>query len=186
MRSDSYYRIDKLMQLSKFVEAKRQILEDKDISGPEKDDLIGNLYFYRKDYQKAIDVYEALILKYPDYYPARYHYLLGILAERKGNYDEALGRYRNAIDADPLFLDVYMELGVLFYKKRDLVNAVKCLELALKIEGNDLRIYYNIMRIYEELSRAFPNEYSRHYDRAKKEYDLAKTQLPALPQGYIW
>src|SRR5438552_850465 len=94
---------------------------------------LGNVAFYERDLQDAVNHYEAAIALQPDRVIARYQYLVGTQAERSGDLVNAFKRYQAAIEAEPEFLDAYIELGGLLTKIKDFEGAAQCYRDAARI-----------------------------------------------------
>ncbi|MCP1443234.1 tetratricopeptide (TPR) repeat protein [Pseudomonas sp. GGS8] len=85
-------------------------------------ELLGNISFYQGDIVEAIKFYEAATLLSPKHLIPRYFYLAGVKNERKGNFVDAFKYYQTAIEAEPSFVDSYVELGALLVKVGDFAS----------------------------------------------------------------
>jgi tetratricopeptide (TPR) repeat protein len=146
----------------------------------------GNVHFYRHELQEAITKYEEAMTTGPDYDAARYHYLLGVQEERMGEYVKAFERYQAAIEVEPTFVDVYVELGGMLGKVGDNEGALRCYTDALKLEATDLRNFWNRMEVLRRLSTDDPNRYRDAYQRAVIAYEDARKRLPAIDESTNW
>lgn len=86
-----------------------------------------NYYIYSGQTKEAITYLENAIEKEPKL--AQYQYVKGNLDESLGNFDNALKAFEKAIELDPKMADAYAGLGRLYYNK-----AVKMTD-----EANDIR-----------------------------------------------
>jgi len=138
-------------------------------------ELMGNYHFYRKEYQPAMDYYEKVVMQDNTYRCARYYYLAGLHFEMKMNdLEEAEMNYRKAIETESNFIDAHIELGGLLGKKKEFEESLKCYKNALEIDPTDLRIYASIVNILRALQFQRPAKYTKEYENAVKEYQLAK------------
>ena len=93
-----------------------QVLEKADANPEYREPLrtihnLGWAWFNKGDFDKAREQYEKILRKYPDFCPA--HRNLGRVDEAEGKLNEALGRYRVAVDCEPGDLKALYALGVL-------------------------------------------------------------------------
>lgn len=153
--------------------------ERRRLTDEEYEECLGNRLFYDKEYQKAIPHYETAMLSSKDYDCARYHYLLGAKAEQNGNLPDAFTRYQAAIEAEPSFVDSYVELGALLCKVRDFKGAWQCYTDAIAIDPKDLGIRHNLVQVLLQLAREAPDAYSQALKNAQAEFITAKAILDA-------
>jgi tetratricopeptide (TPR) repeat protein len=186
-KSERYTQITELFQRGDF-QAGESLLHSAgdDLSDAERLECIGNEHFYRRDLQAAVDQFEALIKRFPDYYPARYHYILATQAERAGEVKEAFARYRTAIEAEETFVDAYIDLGGMLAKINDLAGAARCMERALEFDPADLRIYANLRIVYQTLASLDPVTYASRRDQLERDYPKLEAELSPLPKGSQW
>lgn len=121
-----------------------------------------------------------------EYDIGRYHYLLGVQAERAGDFVSAFKRYQACIEIDPDFPDAYCELGGLLMKVKDYVGASRCFEDAIRAEPSHLGNYQNLVAAYEALATSDSGQYSPRLNEAKHMYERARRELPPLPEGHSW
>ncbi len=96
---------------------------------------------------------------------------LGTVEYDKKNYSKAIEYYSSAIDLYPEFAQAYGNLGLSYKKNGQSAEALWANRKAIALaNGPTTRAgaYYNIGRIYEE---------KREYAKAKKQYELAKSQV---------
>lgn len=115
---------------------------------------LGNTYFYREDFEPAIETFtKARSLPYAlgmPYYqlPYVYHY--------QGEYEKALQEYYISADlidhSDPVYLDIMMEIGVLEYTSENKHQAAaKAYEEVLSINPQAYGVYPKLMKCYNKI-----------------------------------
>ncbi|MDP3804837.1 MAG: tetratricopeptide repeat protein [Candidatus Omnitrophota bacterium] len=97
---------------------------------------IGDIYFDRKDYKKAIESYDMVLDKYPDSFIADYaQYQIGNIFFVSDRYDEAALAYQTALANFPntgLRGKIIFQLGASFFKKGDFERAASQFTAVLK------------------------------------------------------
>ena len=101
------------------------------------------------------------------------------LALEKTDADAALGAYEHAIDADPSFLDAYINMGRLLHDRRSFGKALLVYRAAIEGCGNDPVLLYNLgvllddtgrgpeaMQAYEAALRGDPDMADCHFNLA--------------------
>ena len=186
-KSERYAQITQLFQRGDF-EGGESLLRSgaDDLSESERLECLGNQHFFRRDMQAAVNQFEALIERFPDYYPARYHYILATQAERVGEVEEAFGRYRTAIEAEPTFVDAYIDLGGMLAKIEDFAGAARCFERAVEFDPTDLRIYANLRIVYRKLAALDPATYAPRRDQLERDYPKLAAELSPIPKRHKW
>lgn len=158
----------------------------RELARPVVAECLGNLCFYKRELQRAVDHYEEAMNADPNYDVARYHYLIGIQDERQGDLEAAFDRYQAAIEIEPTFVDSYIELGGLLTKVDDLEGALRCYTDSLALDENDLRVYANRMNVLKALAGRDSSQYGEELNHAVAAYAEAKTRLPAIPDSTVW
>ncbi|MEP7144698.1 MAG: tetratricopeptide repeat protein [Ferruginibacter sp.] len=168
---------------------------------------IGNVHFYKEDYDNAIELYRKALL----HDSANHHFLqsLKLAFREKGEIDKAIEYFDKAISGDPSNPELYNDLGDLYledkkdvdqaieqYKKslvHDLNNyhTLNLLRLAFKEKGEvDKAIEYydksiiddpeNIM-LYSGLGNLYLQD-KKDYDKAIVQYESALKIDPKNPK----
>lgn len=152
-----------------------RLLEEKGKSLPEpvRLEAQGNLHFYRRELQDAVRCYEAAIGLAPDDIISRYQYLVGTQLERQGKLTEAFKRYQNAIEAEPAFVDSYVELGGLLVKVKDFAGAAQCYRDAVRLDPADVANHFNLKSVLALLAQSEPEKYRDELARAGAAYEEA-------------
>jgi len=149
-------------------------------------ECFGNLHFYNKEYQKAIPFFERAMQTSQEYDCARYHYLLGVNAEKTGRLTDAFKRYQAAIEIESNFVDPYVELGGLLFKIEDFEGTLQCYTDAIAIDPNDLPIRHNLIQVLLQLSLKDSAMYSQLLYDAQAAYNAAKRSLDPPDSNRVW
>jgi tetratricopeptide (TPR) repeat protein len=187
VKTDEYTKITGLLSAGQIQEGAEAIECAKStLPLPVLLECVGNLHFYKRELQKAINKYEEAMRADADYDSARYHYLIAVQKEREGDLVEAFKRYQSAIAIEPTFVDAYVELGGLLVKVEDLEGALTCYTDALKLDPKELKNFANKAEVLRSLSNANPGRYAEPYRAALSEFEDAKTRLPAIDESANW
>ena len=112
------------------------------------------------------------------------HYFLGVAAKERGEYDEALARFRVAAATYPRDRVVRNAIGRVLFLQRRFGEAVEELKQVLAIDAEDLMAHYNLMLCYKGLGRDEDAETERLlYDRFKADEDAAAILGPYLREN---
>ncbi len=138
---------------------------------------------------------------------SRHCYLRGRLAERSGNYEEALDLYRKAVDLDARNGTALFQLGKLSSVYGDIDEAVSCYEACsrltpvnvnalvnLGVMYEDLEQYQDAVRCYRSILAFYPNHpraklflndalasTSMFYDREREKEVARQNQILKIP-----
>ncbi|WP_424774404.1 hypothetical protein, partial [Novosphingobium sp.] len=120
----------------------------------------GNLAFYERKFQKAIEFYEKSIEIDQGNLIARYQYLVGVDLAKETTVVPAFERFQFAIEIEPTFVDPYVELGALLVRIEDFEGARECYRRAAEIEDS-FENWANLKTVTELLSNSDPEKYER-------------------------
>jgi len=121
----------------------------------------GNTYYYKGNYDKAIEYYEkAIELKSDD----EVYYNMGYVYCNKGNYDKAIECYEKAIELKPDKNEAYNNMGNAYYNKGNYDKAIECYEKAIELKPDKDKAYYNMGNAYYNKG---------NYDKAIECYEKA-------------
>jgi tetratricopeptide (TPR) repeat protein len=186
-KSENYFQITKLLAAGDRDAAELILNRNREqLSYSEYQECLGNRHFYAKQFQEAIPYYETALSSSSEYDCARYHYLLGIQAERSGNLTESFKRYQAAIEIEPSFVDAYIELGGLLAKVEDFEGSLQCYADALRLDTLDLAIHLNLVQVLKKLAQRDADNYSEKLQHAQAEYDRAKQLSDAPAKDRVW
>jgi len=159
------------------LEVSLSILEKANYLYPEKSAIqvaYSQLYLVARNNTKSLS-YADLAIKY-DMYNAEAYYLKGFNFLENGDTAKAISSYRTAIEQDPEYFEVYLELGLVFSAKHDPL-ALEYFNNALEIKPNDQRALYSkgmfeqehemyneAMQTYTSAIKSNPNFREAHYN----------------------
>tara|TARA_Y100000590_G_scaffold327141_1_gene371390 strand:- start:78 stop:680 length:603 start_codon:yes stop_codon:yes gene_type:complete len=86
-----------------------------------------------KKYQESINKYEIILKKYPNFLPAINN--IGLAYEYLGLLDKSIYYYKLCCDKTPKEKIFLNNLGNIYYKKKDYINAIKTFELSYNIDN---------------------------------------------------
>ncbi len=158
------YNIEFLLSLSK----QEQFKEDASLYL-----YIGNAFFDKKDYDKAIEAYQNGIRINPqlDYI----YNALGIPYRHKKEHDKALTAYQKAIAINPKNDVAYYNMGNAYYDLKEYDKAITAYQKAIEINPKDDSAYYNMGIAYDEL---------KEYNKALTAYQKAIEINPKYDEAY--
>jgi superkiller protein 3 len=78
------------------------------------------------------------------------HCRLGLFFYRSGNYDLAIEQFIAASKKAPRAPNVWLNLGVVYIDKGDLVKAMVALEKALELKPNYAPAYFHLGQLYDK------------------------------------
>ncbi len=134
---------------------------------------MGNEYFEKGDYDKAIEYYTRAILLNPLFSEAYFARALCFYKLRE--YDKAAKDYQRALELDPKNPVIYNNLGDVYYRKEDYVTAIKYYEKAIMLNPNYMKAYYNAGLAYASLEK---------YDKAIEYFQKVIELKPDFPEAY--
>jgi len=98
---------------------------------------IGDIYFDRKEYQKALESYDIVLVKYPDSLWSDYaQYQVGNISLATAKYDRAILAYQNVLFNFPdtrFKEEVFFQLGSAYFKIGDFERSAAEFEKLLKL-----------------------------------------------------
>jgi tetratricopeptide (TPR) repeat protein len=128
---------------------------------------LGSAYFNSYDTEKAEKVLESV--SNDPKTAAGAHYYLGRIANRKGDYAEAIRQLQMALKAHPDYADAYAELGLVHLKKKEYPQAEEALQKALKLSPDSYTANLNLMILYQRIGSPGAEEQAKRFEQIKKE-----------------
>jgi len=134
---------------------------------------IGNDYFEKRDYEKAIENYNMAILLNPIFSEAYFNRALCYYQLK--NYDKSIADYTKASELDPKNPHVYNNKGDAFYRKQDYAGAIKEYDKAVTLNPNYMKALYNRALSYASLE---------DYDKAVEDFGKVIQLKPDFSEAY--
>ena len=128
---------------------------------------LGSAYFNSYDSEKAAKVLET-VSNDPET-AAGAHYYLGRIANRKGDYAEAIRQLQMALRAYPDYADAYAELGLVHLKQKEYPRAEEALQKALKFNPDSYTANLNLMILYQRIGSPRADEQAKRFEQIKTE-----------------
>jgi len=118
--------------------------------------LLGRLYLSRPDpdgklTQKAKEQFQQELAIDPNNAPA--HYILGQLAGRASEWDEAITQFTATIQLDPKFAEAYAGLGLALISVKRYEEAVPALKKAETLMPGNPSVHYGLATAYSRLGQ---------------------------------
>jgi tetratricopeptide (TPR) repeat protein len=166
-------------KLKKYGEAEvlYQSLLDKGISQPDIYASMGELYVGMGDTAKAIAIISKGTSLYPNDKGLMIQELNVYLFSKR--FDEAEVKLKEAIEKDPKFVPLYVQLANIYELKKDTANARKTYEQAIAIEPNSFDAQYRLGAMYYNQAVELNNTMNKLDLNQQKQYDLLKVQRDA-------
>ncbi|MFA5077212.1 MAG: AAA family ATPase [Candidatus Micrarchaeia archaeon] len=167
---------------------------------------LGNDYYERGDYEKAIENYNTSILLNPIFSEAYFNRALSYYQLK--NYDRSVSDYTKSAELDPNNPIIYNNRGDAYYKKQDFQSAIKDYDKAISLNANYLKAFYNRGLCYASLEeydkavadfgkvielkadfaeawhlRGLAYEYGGDLDNSVKDYEKAIDLNPELSEA---
>jgi arylsulfatase A-like enzyme/cytochrome c-type biogenesis protein CcmH/NrfG len=129
--------------------------------------LLGNMYFAKKEYRKALEYYQDALLKKPDYkwqqalkqvekyllvFPndATLYFEKGNIFFQRNEFDQAIAALWKAVALDPNYAGALNSLGEIYFAKKDYERADSCFRQALRTNPEMIKAQFNLALIQEE------------------------------------
>jgi Flp pilus assembly protein TadD len=135
---------------------------------------LGERYFARGEYDRAIEQYREAIRHHPLHVDA--HNNLALVYSELGRHDEAVHLLETARTLNPTNVKVLYNLGTVYYRMR---NARKALEYYAQVEQltpRDAQLHKDIANVHYS---------QRCYDQAERHYRTAISLNPSLTDAYF-
>ncbi len=126
---------------------------------------MGNDYYEKGDYDKAIENYNMAILLNPVFSEAYFNRALSYYQLK--NFDKSIADYTKSMELDPQNPIIYNNRGDAFYRKQDFQSAIKDYDKAIMLNPNYLKAFYN-----RGLSYASVEEYEKAVEDFSKVIKL--------------
>lgn len=137
--------------------------------------LLGRLYLSRPDpdgklTQKAKEQFQQELVIDPNNAPA--HYILGQLAGRESNWDEAIAQFTAATKLNPDFAEAYTGLGLALISVKRYEDAIPPLRTAEVMTPGNPSVHYGLATAYSRLGQK---------EQADKEFAIHRSLTATKP-----
>lgn len=113
-------------------------------------------------YTDVVTLYEDILRKNPACWMA--HYNLGIALRDRGQNEQAIAHYRQAVAIWPEYAEAHYNLGRILVERGEFADAIAHYEKALAINPNDAEAHNNLGSVFLRVGRA--DEAMAHYQKA--------------------
>ena len=97
------------------------------------------------------------------------NYYLGRIANREGRHSAALQYLELSLKGRPNYVDAYTELGDIYLKQEEYLQAEKALQKALKLKPNDYHANLNLAVLYQRTKNPKAEEQAKRLGQIKEE-----------------
>ncbi len=144
---------------------------------------IAQYYYLRGDIDEAIEHYQTAVSLNPNpQWTSVVAQTLGfIFQENTKNLDAAISSYQNAYNLNPNDLDIYLNLGNVFFEKGSYDNALIIYKKALESSPHNARLHCNLGYLY--WGKGDIEEAIKEYEKAilyDNTYDIAYNNLGVI------
>jgi tetratricopeptide (TPR) repeat protein len=112
---------------------------------------LGFLYKIKGEFDRALEIYDNGIEKYPENYLL--YYRKGDTYQEKGDVESAIQYFKKAIELKPDFPDAYYRLSLAYSLCNKIDEAEKGLKRALELAPEELWLLYYIVSFYEAIKK---------------------------------
>ncbi len=109
---------------------------------------------------------------------------IGMKYLEKGDYDNAISRFKSSIDLDENVFETRYNLGVAYVSKEDYEDAIEQLELALQIKPDSKEACYSLAVALEGLGMAIDEDKEDDTPLTKKEVEEALSFVQRAVEVY--
>ena len=134
---------------------------------------LGNDYYEKGDYEKAIENYNMAILLTPIFSEAYFNRALSYYQLK--NFEKATADYTKSAELDPNNPIIYNNRGDAYYRKQDFQNAVKDYDKAIQLNPDYLKAFYNRGLSYASIE---------DYEKAIEDFTKVVTLNPEFAEAY--
>jgi tetratricopeptide (TPR) repeat protein len=114
-------------------------------------DFLGLLYEEMKDYERAIQAYQANIQIDPTFFDSILH--LGFVSYRLKRNEEALSYLEQAVKLNPKRPEPYLLLGLTYFQMKEYQQAKARLEDGIHQDPSNAELHFNLGTAYDKLDR---------------------------------
>ncbi|NYZ77510.1 tetratricopeptide repeat protein, partial [Candidatus Micrarchaeota archaeon] len=134
---------------------------------------LGNDYYEKGDYDRAIENYNMAILLNPVFSEAYFNRALSYYQLK--NFEKSVSDYTKAIELDPHNPIIYNNRGDAYYRKQDFQSAIKDYDKAINLNPNYLKAFYNRGLSYASIEE---------YEKATEDFSKVIELKPDFAEAY--
>lgn len=137
-----------------------------------------NDFFYKNDYDNAIEIYREILKKDPSHFQS--HEKIAKIEESRGNLNKAAEHYRLSLEINPDISGSWNDLGNILYELKDFDFARAAYEKAINLNKEAYWAYYNIGLVIKEKYTDEPEKSKEAKDWFLKAVGINSNYHPAL------
>lgn len=136
---------------------------------------IANMFLFSKDYPKVFAEINTVLRQ--NVYNAEAYFLKGMCYKDMGETDRAISSFQTAVQTEPNYFDGYMQLGLLYTKKKDPI-ALQYFDNAIKVDSMNMEghyakaMYFQSQEQYEDAKKVFKQALNTNRDYAEAHYNI--------------
>jgi len=134
---------------------------------------LGNDYYEKGEYEKAIENYNMAILLNPIFSEAYFNRALSYYQLK--NFEKSAADYSKAAELDPNNPIIYNNRGDTYYRKQDFNNAIKDYDKAISLNPDYLKAFYN---------RGLSYASNEDYEKAIEDFTKVVTLKADFAEAY--
>lgn len=110
--------------------------------------VLGNIHYFNKEYEKAIDIYSNLLKEHPGNHLVLENFLIVI---SQYNSELALKEMLKLYSTHKNYAPLLANLSIIYLEKQDLLKAKEYMKGAVSLDQNNILYIYNLAVILEKL-----------------------------------
>lgn len=134
---------------------------------------LGNDYYEKGEYEKAIENYNMAILLNPIFSEAYFNRALSYYQLK--NFEKSIADYSKSSELDPNNPIIYNNRGDAYYRKQDFNNAIKDYDKAISLNPDYLKAFYN---------RGLSYASNEDYEKAVEDFSKVVQLKPDFAEAY--
>jgi tetratricopeptide (TPR) repeat protein len=135
---------------------------------------MGNYYYERKEFERAVEMFERVVKVTPDFTDAWFN--LGNAYGKLQNNEKAIVAYKRALRYKGDFASALKNLGYIYEQTKAFAQAEECYRKAIEANNTDAGLYSNLGALYTKQNR---------FDEAKEYFVRAVKLSPVGMAGWM-
>jgi tetratricopeptide (TPR) repeat protein len=144
-------------------------------------DLLGNYYFARQQYKRALTEYEAYSFYKKD--DAEINFKIGLTLEKLKNYSMAIPSYEKAVKIDSTVANYFSHLGYCYYVENKYDSSANAYSIASALDKDNPTVFQNLGMAYLKLDSL--EAAKRAFEAALANFGLMQMTFIINQVGYI-